>query len=117
MGCVRLKSRRLDVHTAALQPSETVLSNAPVLIRTSNEEAQISLWRAAWVSKYKPNHALSEFDKAVREYACYSAYDVYARVLPLIQGSGAGKSRMLDEAAKNIFTIPICLRPTGGNGT
>ncbi|PCH39715.1 hypothetical protein WOLCODRAFT_97721 [Wolfiporia cocos MD-104 SS10] len=35
---------------------------------------------------------------------------VYANTLPIIQSSGTGKSRTVDEMAKLIFTIPFCIR-------
>lgn len=34
--------------------------------------------------------------------------------LPIIQSSGTGKSRAVDEVAKQIFTIPIHLGPDQG---
>ena len=34
----------------------------------------------------------------------------YWNVLPIMQSSGMGKSRTVDELAKMVFTIPICLR-------
>ena len=33
----------------------------------------------------------------------------YRNVLPVYQSSGMGKSRTVDELAKMVFTIPICL--------
>lgn len=68
------------------------------------------------MSEYKPSPALRAFTDAVKRYANCDPDTVYARMLPFIQSSGTGKSRMLDEAAKSIFTIPICLRAPGGNG-
>ncbi|KAF8551255.1 hypothetical protein OG21DRAFT_301501 [Imleria badia] len=37
----------------------------------------------------------------------------YANSVPLIQSSGTGKSRMVDEQAKLVFTIPFNLHPQG----
>ncbi|KAF8813408.1 hypothetical protein BYT27DRAFT_7250940 [Phlegmacium glaucopus] len=34
----------------------------------------------------------------------------YCTITPIVQSSGMGKSRIVDELAKCIFTIPICLR-------
>ena len=34
----------------------------------------------------------------------------YWNILPIVQSSGMGKSRTVDELAKIVFTIPICLR-------
>ena len=35
---------------------------------------------------------------------------LYANFVPIIQSSGMGKSRLVDETAKLIFTIPFCFR-------
>jgi hypothetical protein len=35
---------------------------------------------------------------------------LYANFVSIIQSSGMGKSRLVDETAKLIFTIPFCLR-------
>jgi hypothetical protein len=35
---------------------------------------------------------------------------LYANFVPIIQSSGMGKSRLVDETAKLIVTIPFCLR-------
>lgn len=39
--------------------------------------------------------------------------DIYARSLAVVQSSGMGKSRMIDELSKEHFVIPINLRTTG----
>jgi hypothetical protein len=35
---------------------------------------------------------------------------LYTNFVPVIQSSGMGKSRLVDETAKLIFTIPFCFR-------
>lgn len=35
---------------------------------------------------------------------------LYARLLPLVQSSGMGKSRLIDEFSKKYFVIPFNLR-------
>ncbi|KAK2464126.1 hypothetical protein APHAL10511_003874 [Amanita phalloides] len=35
---------------------------------------------------------------------------LYAKAISIVQSSGTGKSRMLTEVGKHIFTLPICLR-------
>ena len=39
--------------------------------------------------------------------------NIYARCLAVVQSSGMGKSRMIDELSKEHFVIPINLRTTG----
>lgn len=36
--------------------------------------------------------------------------DIYARLLPIVQSSGMGKSRMIDELSKKYFLVPFNLR-------
>ncbi|KAF8343351.1 hypothetical protein F5887DRAFT_1212483 [Amanita rubescens] len=41
---------------------------------------------------------------------------LYAKAISVVQGSGTGKSRMLTEVGKQIFTLPICLRQSNDPG-
>src|SRR6266404_6949092 len=43
--------------------------------------------------------------------------DVYARYTSMVNSSGTGKSRMVDEVATKIVTIPMCLREEGSIGS
>ncbi len=36
----------------------------------------------------------------------------YSNILPIVQSSGAGKSRCVHEAAGLIFTLPLNVRPS-----
>jgi hypothetical protein len=40
----------------------------------------------------------------------------YANCAPLVNSSGTGKSRMVDELSKRIITVPMCLRGHGTKG-
>lgn len=40
----------------------------------------------------------------------------YAKFLPIVQSSGTGKSRMVDELGKFVYLIPLNLRPSGDKG-
>ena len=39
-----------------------------------------------------------------------------SRILPILQSSGMGKSRLVDEMAREVFTIPLCLREPNVSG-
>ena len=41
---------------------------------------------------------------------------LYANFVPIIQSSGMGKTRLVDETAKLIFTILFCLRSESDGG-
>ncbi|KAK2460395.1 hypothetical protein APHAL10511_007560 [Amanita phalloides] len=64
----------------------------------------------AWGSKFKGNaadvllHTISDYLDPTRE--------VYGRFTSIINSSGTGKSRMVDELSTEIITIPMCLRLT-----
>ncbi|KAF7775693.1 hypothetical protein Agabi119p4_4086 [Agaricus bisporus var. burnettii] len=64
----------------------------------------------AWETGY-----VGETDRLLRD-AISSMYRKssglpYANFCPIIQGSGTGKSRLVDKLAESVFTIPITLRP------
>jgi hypothetical protein len=60
----------------------------------------------SWSVPYKGNIA-----EVVYEYMeSHNNPDFYARVLPIVQSSGMGKSRMIDELSKDHFVIPLNLR-------
>lgn len=40
----------------------------------------------------------------------------YARATCIINSSGTGKSRMVDQLSTFIITVPMCLRPDGSRG-
>jgi hypothetical protein len=40
----------------------------------------------------------------------------YTRHAPIVNSSGTGKSRMVDELATQIITVPMCLREAGTQG-
>ena len=41
--------------------------------------------------------------------------DAYSNIFPMIQSSGTGKSRLVHEAARSIFTLPINVRSQNEN--
>jgi hypothetical protein len=75
---------------------------------------QVVAWWEAWKFDYQDNMGFRLFKERVKLDS--TKPDIYARVLPVVQSSGTGKSRMLDEVAKSLFTFPFCLRPPGVNG-
>ncbi|TDL26328.1 hypothetical protein BD410DRAFT_826146 [Rickenella mellea] len=61
----------------------------------------------AWEVNFVGNaheHLLSEMQAAAKRKG------LYCTITPIVQSSGMGKSRTVDELAKCVFTIPICLR-------
>ena len=65
-------------------------------------------WETTFVGKYD-----ELFVEAIRDMHAKSISDitkVYTNHVALIQSSGSGKSRIVREAGKHIFTIPINLR-------
>ncbi|RDB30774.1 hypothetical protein Hypma_005734 [Hypsizygus marmoreus] len=64
----------------------------------------------AWRSPYQGDAAKSFIDSihGMNSQRLNRAYD---NIIPIVQSSGTGKSRMVDEAAKSVFTLPCNLRP------
>jgi hypothetical protein len=42
--------------------------------------------------------------------------DPYSRQATIVNSSGTGKSRMVDQLAKKIITVPVCLRSDPSTG-
>ncbi|PCH34752.1 hypothetical protein WOLCODRAFT_155409 [Wolfiporia cocos MD-104 SS10] len=68
----------------------------------------------AWKAGYVGYGAL-RLIKTVKDIAS-NINGPYSNTMPIIQSSGTGKSRMVDEMAKSIFTLPFKLAPTGVDG-
>ncbi|RDB20920.1 hypothetical protein Hypma_012066 [Hypsizygus marmoreus] len=65
--------------------------------------------RQAWKAEYCGDSA-ALFVEALHTMNNDVDRKVYDNFFPVIQSSGTGKSRMVDEAAKRIFTLPFSLR-------
>jgi hypothetical protein len=61
-----------------------------------------------------PNRGFELFKQKVDRFSIEMG--LYARVLPVVQSTGAGKSRLVDEMAKTVFTFPLYLRQHGEAG-
>jgi hypothetical protein len=60
----------------------------------------------SWSAPYKGNIA-----KVAYEYMqSHKNPDLYVHILEIVQSSGMGKSRMIDELSKDYFVIPLNLR-------
>lgn len=72
--------------------------------------------RDAWTSPYVGD-AHTTLLENVREINSSRGMNPYANSMPLLQSSGMGKSRTVDELAKDIFVIPLNVRreATGQN--
>jgi hypothetical protein len=58
-------------------------------------------------------HHLKE---TINDRNSHRGHRVYMNFLPIIQSSGMGKSRMVDELAKSVFTIPFILAANDTSG-
>jgi hypothetical protein len=72
--------------------------------------ATLESWKEGYVGaahKVLYNSISTQFQAGNRTYARYQA---------VVQSSGMGKSRMIDELSKDHLVIPINLRPPGSTG-
>jgi hypothetical protein len=68
----------------------------------------------AWRAPFSGNAHQRLYDTMQRQWKSRDA--LYARYLAIVQSSGTGKSRMIDELSKEHLVIPINLR-VAGSGT
>jgi hypothetical protein len=66
----------------------------------------------AWEKEFKGNAAETLLD-TISVYLAQS--QVYSHHANILNSSGTGKSRLVDELAKTIITVPICLRHEGSH--
>ncbi|QRW12304.1 hypothetical protein RhiLY_11303 [Ceratobasidium sp. AG-Ba] len=74
------------------------------------EEATIGAWTAPYVGK-----TAQVLKSNLNRMNVWCGSAPYANYVPITQSSGTGKSRAVDELAKEVFTIPFCLRRGHGN--
>ncbi|KAI0262467.1 hypothetical protein BC834DRAFT_972056 [Gloeopeniophorella convolvens] len=86
------------------------LNGAPT---NEQEEATLNSWKAPFVKA--PLSAVQALVEHVVEFMKIPE-KIYAPCCPIIQSSGTGKSRLLDEFAKTHFSIPINLRDPSSGG-
>jgi hypothetical protein len=68
----------------------------------------------AWVHTFKGDTA-TVLLQTISSYLDKSR-DSYARQATIVNSSGTGKSRMVDELATRIITVPMCLRSDPSSG-
>ncbi|KAH9063738.1 hypothetical protein EDB83DRAFT_801916 [Lactarius deliciosus] len=96
-------------HSPSSRP-EANESEERIVSRESQGKAVVDSWTAQFIGK-GPLRAL---EKHVHEQTTLGKS--YARYCSIVQSSGMGKSRLLDEFSKRHFLIPINLRPKDGKG-
>ena len=70
----------------------------------------------AWVATFKGEAANVLLD-TIANYLDKRRKGVYSRDTSIINSSGTGKSRIVDEVATKIITISMCLRDEGTQGS
>jgi hypothetical protein len=68
----------------------------------------------AWSGEFK-GKAAKVLLQTISNYLA-KARTPYTRHAPIVNSSGTGKSRMVDELATQIITVPMCLREAGTQG-
>ncbi|KAG5349490.1 hypothetical protein C0989_003478, partial [Termitomyces sp. Mn162] len=79
---------------------------------SKSEPAIKELVQTAWKTAYVGN--AHELLKGAMNAMYQNSFEKpYANFCAIIQGSGTGKSRLVDKLADSVFMIPMVLRPTG----
>ena len=68
-----------------------------------------------WTAEFLGGSALFLRDLILAEEREFQS-NTYAKMIPIIQSSGTGKSRLLDEISKEFLSISFVLRHPGENG-
>ena len=68
----------------------------------------------AWNSDFKGS-AADVLLAAISDYLDKEK-ECYARLASIVNSSGTGKSRMVDQISRKIITVPVCLREYGSGG-
>ncbi|KAL5512200.1 hypothetical protein ACEPAG_3485 [Sanghuangporus baumii] len=85
--------------------------------KLNDHRAQENATIAAWEVPYQGNLHEELWKHISRLYAVEKKdKDQYANMCTIIQSSGTGKSRMVDQLCTEHFVIPICLRDPKTNG-
>ena len=81
--------------------------NSPIIYQPSESSSTLpSAATAAWLHPYQGDSA-SILRETIRNYMRKN--NIYARFTIFVQSSGMGKSRMVDEMARKVLVIPVCL--------
>ncbi|KAI9445343.1 hypothetical protein H4582DRAFT_910849 [Lactarius indigo] len=93
-----------------------VATSRPAAIdeRIASKESQGQAVERSWTANFVGKGPLRALKKHVKEQMTRGK--AYARYCSIVQSSGMGKSRLLDEFSKEHFLIPINLRPKDGEG-
>jgi hypothetical protein len=69
----------------------------------------------AWIATFQGEAAEVLLD-TIANYLDKQREGVYSRHTSIVNSSGTGKSRIVDEVATRIITVPMCLRNEGTQG-
>ncbi|KAF7776482.1 hypothetical protein Agabi119p4_4875 [Agaricus bisporus var. burnettii] len=86
-----------------------IRTEADKLYKQEFESRTAFALEAAWKEKYVGDS--DELLKTAMVAMLKRYFEPFQNFCSIIQGSGAGKSRLVDKIAESVFTIPIVLRP------
>jgi hypothetical protein len=69
----------------------------------------------AWLATFKGEAAKVLLD-TIANYLDKRRQGIYSKHTSIVNSSGTGKSRIVDEVATKVITIPMCLRDEGTQG-
>lgn len=80
-----------------------------------NENLQLSKWHNAWGTRYHGD-SLKTFLSVLQQHEIHFKEAYYAKLLPILQSSGMGKSRLVHQFSKLCPAIIFTLRTAGQTG-
>ncbi|KAM6501263.1 hypothetical protein JOM56_004277 [Amanita muscaria] len=102
-------------HVLRKNPTSAFTQNSGEEDKLADISPSHSATEKAWNEKYVGSAADCLYD-TIKGHCARGDPVVYARYASIIQSSGMGKSRMIDELSKKHLVLPINLRPSSDNG-
>jgi hypothetical protein len=98
------------VHSMRQHPIPSHWSVTSLIVMDLKSYSVATEW--AWRVPYQGNYS-NLLEKCITQMNSTRTYEhTYSNFIPIVQSSGTGKSRLVDQVAKAIFTIPFNLRST-----
>ena len=85
-----------------------------VFLKPFSKRSMILAAKRAWISPFRGNAHIVLLE-TIADLLDQNRYP-YARLTNIMNSSGTGKSRMVDELGKTIITVTMCLRSKGTEG-
>ncbi|GJE95218.1 hypothetical protein PsYK624_113990 [Phanerochaete sordida] len=108
--------RRLHVlrRTEPITHGQATAEEQAKAARAKAMDQQLTI--AAWKTRLVGDYTKLAYESILAMKSGAPSHEAYHNVLPIIQSSGTGKSRMADELSRLIFTLPLTMHQASTDG-